>query len=138
MGNTTKYLKTVPMEALENIVVKDEIRVSFADEAVASGGTLDLFTVPAGSYILGAGVYAIHGETSVTATMGTDGDSGNNDILAAIDVGTTGNSGVFAGQTIPPVFCPAQDVIRSAIGGANATDAILTYWIVYTVVKQLT
>lgn len=138
MANTTTFLKTVPMVALENVVIKDEVRVDFALETVASGGTLDLFTVPAGAYILGAGVYAINGETSVTATMGTDGDSGHNDILAAIDVGTDGNSGVFAGQTIPPVFCPAQDVIRSAIAGAHATNAVLTYWIVYTVVKQLT
>lgn len=133
MGNTTYFLDPIVTQTLENSVVKVQRTVDFSKLNVASGSTLDIFNVPAGAAIINAGIYAKTGEASVTATLGQDGDSGNDNLIGATDVGTTGNIAT-TGEAYAPVVVAAADVIRSAIGGANATTAVLTYWIVYTVV----
>ena len=135
MANTTYFLTEPAMEHIESMVVKAERVIDFTKQNVASGSTLDVFNVPAGAVILAGGVIAATGETSVTVTLGQDGDSGNDNIFGAGDVGTTGNAVTVANTFVPVYVGSSADVLRSVVGGANATTAVLKYWIIYIVIK---
>lgn len=135
MANTTYFLTEPAMEHIESYVVKAQRTVDFSKKNVASGDTLDVFNIPAGAVILNAGVIAKTGQTGLTVTLGQDGDPGNDNLFGASDVGTAGNFATVGASWVPVYVGNSDEVLRSVVGGTNATTAVLTYYVVYAVIK---
>jgi hypothetical protein len=135
MGNSTYFLDQPTAEHIGSFVVKAEKKVDFSKHNVASGSTTDIFNIPAGAIIITAGIHTITEQATVTLTLGTADDSGNNDLLAAAVTSTDGTGRVMANQTLPMVYCPAATTLRCAVAAANATTAVVTFSVVYAIVN---
>lgn len=139
MGNSTKFLDQPAAMHIGSYVVKAEKQVDFALENQTAGSTIDVLTVPAGAVIITAGILnnKVNTDTALTLTLGTAGDSGNDNFCTAATLGSVGDMNQMANQTLPMIYCHTETTLRSAIAAATATTAVVTYYVVYAIVNNI-
>jgi len=138
MANTTFFKRNAP-QPLESQKIFFESKIDFSKKNVVSGDSFDLCDIPKGAVISRIGWFVHTTQAGITFQVGNQND--DNVYLSATGIG--GNNTVvavdptYSSATADVVPTTSTNTLRVTVSGANATTAVVTFFVELAVLGAL-